>query len=124
MRRFALPLVALVACHGRNDGAAPLDLGPDLAEIGFGEPFQIEARAEPGDVVWTQVAGPKLVDVVATPRRFSARMPPLGDDPLHRPLGDAHVSRNLPQANTGVARDAEQHLRVVRDEGPALRWLT
>jgi hypothetical protein len=83
MKRFALPLVALVACHARNDGKPALDVGPDRAEIGFGEPFQIDAHAEPGDVVWTQVAGPKLLDVVTTPRRFSARMPPLGADPPH-----------------------------------------
>jgi hypothetical protein len=81
MKRFVLPLVAVFACHARNDRAPSLELGPDLAEVGFGEAFEIDARADAGDVTWTQVSGPKLLDVVATPRRFSARMPPLAAEP-------------------------------------------
>jgi hypothetical protein len=75
--RSVLPFIAVVGCHAHDDRAPLLDLGPDLAEVGFGETFEIDARAPEGDVIWAQVAGPKLLDVVATPRRFSARMPAL-----------------------------------------------
>jgi hypothetical protein len=81
MKRLVPSLFLLMACHGRNERAATLDLGPDLAEVGFGERFDIDARADAGDVVWTQVAGPTLSDVVTTPRRFSARMPSLAEKP-------------------------------------------
>jgi hypothetical protein len=42
----------------------------------------------------------------------------LGDDSLNRSLGDADFLRDVPEANSSVSRDAEQNLRVVRDERP------
>jgi len=43
----------------------------------------------------------------------------LGDDPLHRALGDADLGRDVAHARLGVLRDAHQHVRVVgeRDLG-------
>jgi hypothetical protein len=88
MRRAVLPFVAVVACHARDDRAPALDLGPDLADVGFGESFQIDARAADGEIVWTQRSGPKLLDVITTSHRFSARMPALAaDGPPEIPWG-------------------------------------
>jgi len=43
----------------------------------------------------------------------------VGQDPLGRPDGDADRLRDVAQAHVRVARDAEQHLRVVGHELPA-----
>ena len=42
----------------------------------------------------------------------------LSDDPLGRPLGDPDPFGDLTDEHVGVLRDAEQHVRVVRHEGP------
>lgn len=43
----------------------------------------------------------------------------LGHDPLGGSFGDPHPLGDVTEANAGVACDAEQDLRVVRDERPA-----
>jgi hypothetical protein len=43
----------------------------------------------------------------------------VGDDPLNRPLGDAHARGDLAQGQVAVCRQAHQHVRVVAQEGPA-----
>ena len=48
----------------------------------------------------------------------------LGDDPLRRALGDPDLGRDVAQADPRVARDAQQHVRVVREEGPGAHAAT
>jgi hypothetical protein len=62
-----------------------------------------------------------MVPTADTSSLEEAGLDQLRDDPLDGTFGDADVSRDIPQTNARVARDAEQDLRVVRDEGPALR---
>jgi hypothetical protein len=42
----------------------------------------------------------------------------VGHDPLRRALRDAHHQGDVSKAGVGVTRNAEQDLRVVRDEAP------
>jgi hypothetical protein len=42
----------------------------------------------------------------------------VGDDPLGRPLRDADPARDVPDPDLRVTRDADQHVRVIREEGP------
>ena len=42
----------------------------------------------------------------------------VGDDSLRGPLGDSDLERDLPERGVDVLGDADQHLRVVRQEGP------
>jgi len=80
MKRFVWPLALVLACHPRGDSRSLLDLGADRPEVGFGERFQVEARADrEGAIIWTQVSGPTLLEVTTSDRgfRFSARIPDL-----------------------------------------------
>jgi hypothetical protein len=91
----------------------------------FLEPQEIEQRTDVvTDLSWMPHLGSAVHHVLVATTDASpfdeARLDQLGDDPLDRPLGDAHVRGNLAEANARVTRDAEQHLRVVRDEGPPL----
>src|SRR5205814_8501383 len=74
---LVVPLFAAAACRPAAKDQASLDLGDDLADVGFGESFHIEARtAGRGDVTWKQIAGLPLRDVVTSDggMRFSARL--------------------------------------------------
>jgi hypothetical protein len=42
----------------------------------------------------------------------------LDDDPVHGSLGDSDRVADLTQADARIARDARQHLSVVRQERP------
>jgi hypothetical protein len=44
----------------------------------------------------------------------------IGDDPLRCPFGDPDHLREIPEPNVGILSDTEQHLRVVREEPPAV----
>jgi hypothetical protein len=46
-------------------------------------------------------------------------------DLLHGPLSDAHVTRHVAQAGIRVPRQADEHVRVITQEGPLAggwRW--
>ena len=45
----------------------------------------------------------------------------LPEDALHGTLGDADLLGDVANARVGIMRDADQHVRVVREEGPAGR---
>jgi hypothetical protein len=45
----------------------------------------------------------------------------LDDDPVDRPFGDADGITDLAQAHLRVLIDAQQHLRVIRQEAPGRR---
>lgn len=47
------------------------------------------------------------------------RLDKVGHDALRGALGDADVSRDVAEPNPGITRDAQKHMRVVREEGPA-----
>jgi hypothetical protein len=42
----------------------------------------------------------------------------VGDDPLGRAFGDAHLFGDVAGARIPVSRDAEQHVRVVAEKDP------
>jgi len=42
----------------------------------------------------------------------------IGDDPEGRALRDPECRRDVTQTNAGIARDAQQHPRVIRQEAP------
>jgi len=42
----------------------------------------------------------------------------VGHDPLRGPLGDAHAVGDVADPDARVAVDAQERLRVVREEGP------
>ena len=42
----------------------------------------------------------------------------VGDDSLRGPLGDPDLVGDLPERDVDVLGDADEHLRVVRQEGP------
>lgn len=41
------------------------------------------------------------------------------DDRLRGALGDANSCRDIPATNIGLGRDADQHVCMVRQEGPS-----
>jgi len=45
----------------------------------------------------------------------------VGDDSLRGPLGDSDLVGDLPERDVVVLGDADEHLRVVRQEGPGSR---
>ena len=47
-----------------------------------------------------------------------ARLLQLRDDALRRTLGDADQVRHLTQPHIGVLGDAQEHVRVIGEEGP------
>ena len=52
--------------------------------------------------------------------RDVARFDQVGDDPLSRALGDPDPLGDIPRPDVLVLRDAQEYLRVVRDERPRL----
>src|SRR5258708_707377 len=110
MDRILLPLALVVACRARaDDRSAPFELGPDVAEVGYGESFRIEARGdEAGEVTWTQIGGRPLEEVAADRRgfRFSAKMPELRTMKGSLPWGIVPLS---PTTRGEVVLEAEWH---------------
>ena len=103
------------------------EVGPPLAC-----PVQREQREELTDVVsgLRRMAhlDAAIDHVAAPPAHPLALQEPgfdeVGDDPLDRTLGDPDHLRHVAEPYVRITRDAEQHLRVVRDEAPALSVLT
>jgi hypothetical protein len=63
------------------------------------------------------------IDLVAVSPAFldpheEARRNEVGDDLLRGPLPDSDMPRDLADPDRGVARDAEQHVSVVREHEP------
>ena len=52
-----------------------------------------------------------------------SRVDELGEDPLGGPLGDPDPAGDVPEPDVRVLGEAEQHLRVVRQERPGLGLL-
>ena len=47
----------------------------------------------------------------------------VSDDSLRGPLGDSDLDRDVPERDVDVLGDADEHLRVVRQESPG-SWVT
>lgn len=63
---------------------------------------------------------------VLSPYLFAAKKPllfQLVDDPLNRPLGDAHAQGNLAQYQLGFGIQDDQYVRVVGQKRPSSRQL-
>ena len=59
------------------------------------------------------------VSASTTLPHHETRLDEVGQDPLGGSHGDPHGLGDVAQPDVGVARDAEEYLRVVRDELPA-----
>lgn len=73
-----------------------------------------------GESVWNREVGLDRV-VIATPDAPAGKVADvgeLGDDPVGGALGDSDRIADLAQADAWVARDAQQHLGMVGEEGP------
>lgn len=58
---------------------------------------------------------------VAAPVPLALQVPGLfevGDNALHGAFGDADAFRDIAQQNFGIARDQQEHMRVIAEEGP------
>jgi hypothetical protein len=64
----------------------------------------------------TAVAGP-----VPAAREIAGGLELDDDDPVDRPVGDANGIADLAQTHLRVLSDAQQHLRVIRQEAPGRR---
>ena len=113
-------------------GVATSDVLPHLATasvVGFGLWLQ-EIEEWPylvvglGDVAHCCPAVDEVV--VAAADAAAIDDPCLGevsDDSLGGPLGDSDLDRDLPERDVDVLGDADEHLRVVGQEGPR-SWVT
>jgi hypothetical protein len=55
---------------------------------------------------------------------YIAGLDQIGDDPLRCAFGDPNHLRDVPKPDVGIPCDTEQHLRVVREEPPAVVTFT
>jgi hypothetical protein len=77
--------------------------------------------AELGNVAHRQVAPDRVGVAAACPRALDvAGFDEVGEDPLSRAFGDSDPVGHVAQAHVRVLGEAEEHLRVVGDEGPCV----